>query len=417
VTIYRLGQNVPSPGVDVGALRNAAGAAVRRDELYGLIDLLSGGGLLRLTVFGLGVFPYIAAIFVVQLLTLTVPRWQALARSGRAGAAKIERSIWILAIVMSVPMGAAVVVSAAERRFPGGDVLTGTGVPTILAIVGCMTAGTAATVWLARLISSRGLGDGLGILFFVQLAAVFPGLLWDVREAEGLGTFAAASAAVLASALLVMVAVITIGQAERRVPIQHARKMIGVRRSGGGATYIPFRAGPAGLGPVFTALALLHAPALAARLWPGGGRPDGLWTLPRHDDVRFIVALFVLVVLFTVIGSAGAVDLEDVTGRLAREGAFVPGIRPGRPTAEYLGYVRGRVIAPAPIVLGVVAALPPAALAVAGGPGPVTGTCVLILVGAGLSTALRTARQADFQHQIHAYAPFLQTEERPGPKN
>ncbi|GLY79295.1 preprotein translocase subunit SecY [Actinoallomurus iriomotensis] len=391
VVLYRLGQNLPSPGVDVRALRAAADAAVRDDRFYGLIDMLSGGGLLRLSVLGLGVFPYVAASVVVQLLVVTVPRMRALAAAGGAGAARIQRYVRILAVVMGALMGTAVAVAAAKGRLPGGDVLAGSGVGTVLAPAGAMTAGTLVTTWLMRLISSRGLGDGLAVLFFVQLAAVFPDLLWRVRQEEGTGAFAATTAAVLVSVLLVIVAVLVLDRAERRVPIQYARRMIGVRRFGGAATYVPLRLDHAGLVPAFTMLALLHLPGLAARLWPGGGRPDGLWTSPDQGSVWFMVVLFVSVAVLSVLSSAGAVDPARVADRLKREGAFVPGIRPGRPTADYLGYVRLRVTAGTPFVLGLVAVLPSAALALAGDQPFVTGTCVLLLAGAGLRTAGRIA--------------------------
>lgn len=409
VVLYRIGQSVPSPGVDVRALRAAADAAVRGDRFYGLVDLLSGGGLLRLSVLGLGVFPYVAASFVVRLLVPTVPRMHALAAAGPAGVARIQRYVRILAVVMGALMGTAVAVSAANERLPGGDVLTSSGAVAVLEIAGCMTAGTVVTTGLMRLISSRGTGDGLVVLFFVQVAAVFPRLLWRVREGEGGGALAATSAAVLVSGLLVIVAVTVLGRAERRVPIQHARKLIARRRYGGAATYVPLRVDQAGLSPVFTVLALLYLPALAARLWPGGGRPDGLWTLPQQGSVWFMAVLFVSVVILSAVASAGAVDVAGVADRLMREGAFVPGIRPGRPTAEYLGYVRVRVTVGTPLVLGIIAVLPSAALALvgAGDRSFISGTCVLILAGAGLRVAGRIIPQAVLEHRARTYMPFL----------
>jgi preprotein translocase subunit SecY len=223
----------------------------------------------------------------------------------------------------------------------------------------------------------------------VQLAAVFPGLLWDVREAEGDGAFAAVSAAVLLSALLIVPAVLVLGRAERHVPVQYARRWVGVRPPPppGTTSQVTLRLSHAGLLPVFMALALLHLPALAARLWPGGGRPDGLWTLPGQDSPWFMLALFALVAVLTAMNSAVAVDLAGVADRLKRDGAFVPGIRPGRTTADYLGYVHGRLVAGTPLVLGAVAVLPAAVLALAGAGDrlPVTGTSVLLLVGAALA--------------------------------
>ncbi|MCD0450022.1 hypothetical protein LO762_12580 [Actinocorallia sp. API 0066] len=409
IVLYRVGQALPSPGVDVAALSAAADAAVRTDPFYGLAELFSGGGLLRLSVFGLGVLPFAAATFIVQLLVLTVPRMRALATAGRPGIARIERYIRILTLVLGALAGTGVAFAAAQGHFPGGEVLTGTGVPDILLIAACMTAGTAATTWLIRLISVRGFGDGLTVLFFVQLAAVFPGLLLDVRATDGDGVFVAASLAVLVSAALVVVAVTVLGRAERRVPVQYARRMIGRRTHGGTPTYIPIRVDDAGLFPMLTVAALLHVPAVTARLWPGGGLPDGVWTLPRQASLWFLAALFVLVALLTFLRAPTVTDHHALTRRLQREGAFVPAIRPGRPTAEYLDYVRTRVGALTPLTLGAVAVLPYAALALAGAgaTAPVTGTAVLVLVSSALTTVSRVLGQAGIERQIRLFAPFL----------
>ncbi|MFC5747717.1 preprotein translocase subunit SecY [Actinomadura rugatobispora] len=390
VVLFRIGQALPAPGVDVAALRDSAGAAVRDDPLYALAGLFTGGGLFRLSVFGLGVLPYVAALFVVQLLVLTVPRMKALAAEGPAGAARIERHTGLATVAMGALMGTAVAVAAVHGHLPGGGGPAGEGLPAVLSIAACMTAGAAVTAWLIRLITSRGLGEGLAVLFLAQLAAVFPGLLWDVRESEGGGAFAAVTAAVLLSGLLVVPAVLVLDRAERRVPVQFARRMVGVRPPPppGTTTHVSLRLSHAGLLPVFTALAMLHLPALAARLWPGGGRPDGLWTLPDQGSPWFLLALFALVAVLTVMNSAVAADVVGVTDRLKRDGAFVPGIRPGRPTAEYLGYVQGRLAAVTPLALGAVAVLPSAALVLVGAGEllPVTGTCVLLLVSAALTT-------------------------------
>ncbi|OLT29566.1 hypothetical protein BJF79_10585 [Actinomadura sp. CNU-125] len=398
--LYRIGQNVPSPGADVAALRDAAAAAVRDDPVYGLLDLLSGGGLLHLSVLGLGVFPHVAAAVTTGFLTPAIPRLRALAAES-GGAARIGRYIDVLAVGLGAAMGTAVAIAAHER-----GVLTGPG-PVAVAV--SMTTGTAITAWLIRLLSARGFGHGVALLFFTQVAAVFPGLLRDVRETDGTATFAAALAAVLLTTLFAVAALITLTQAERRVQIQYSRRMMGARAYGGHKVYIPVPLHRSGLRSVLTALALLHVPAVAARLWPGGGRPDGLWTAPLHDDARFLLALFALAALANAASSAGALDVTGTTNRLAREGAFVPGIRPGRPTAEYLSYVRSRVTFGTPIVLGVLAVLPTAALVLAGVDMPHLGTCLLILLGAALGPVTRTVKQAVFEQKLHEYAPYLPT--------
>ncbi|MFD0900915.1 hypothetical protein [Actinomadura sediminis] len=408
VLLYRLGQNLPSPGADVAALRDAAAAAARDDPMYALLDLLTGGGLPHLSVLGLGVFPHVAAAVAMGLLTGAVPRLRALA-ADPDGAVRIGRYVDVLAVALGAAMGTAVAFAAARGRLPGGDVLTGAGP---VAVAASMTAGTAITAWLLGLIAARGFGHGLALLFFTQVCAVFPRLLADVRETEGTGAFAAALAVAPLTALLAVAALIVLTQAERRVPVQYARRMVGVRAPRSETVYIPVHLHRTGLRAVLIALALLHLPALAARLWPGGGLPDGLWTAPKHGSAWFMLALFAVAVLVKAASPLGALDVDGTANRLTREGAFVPGIRPGRPTAEYLAYVRTRVGFATPFVLGTLAVLPHAALALAGVRATHVGTSVLILLGAGLGTATRTTRQAVLEQKMHEYAPYLPTSSR-----
>lgn len=405
VLLYRLGQNLPSPGADVPALRDAAAAAVRDDPVYALFDLLTGGALLHLSVLGLGVLPHVAAATAMGVLTGAAPRLRALAAEP-GGAARIGRYADVLAVAIGAAMGTAAAVAASRGRLPGGDVLTGAGP---VAVAASLTAGTAVTAWLLRLVAARGFGHGLALLFFTQVCAVFPRLLADVRETEGTGAFAAALAAVLLTALLAVAALIVLTQAERRVPVQYARRTVGVRAPRGEKVHIPVPLHRTGLRAVLVALALLHVPAAAARLWPGGGLPDGLWTAPLYGSAWFMLALFALAVLAKAASPLGTLDVHDTANRLAREGAFVPGIRPGRPTADYLAYVRSRAGFAAPLVLGVLAVLPHAALALAGVGAPHLGTSVLIVLGAGLGTATRTVKQAVFEQKLHEYASHLPT--------
>ncbi|WP_026402479.1 preprotein translocase subunit SecY [Actinomadura rifamycini] len=405
VLLYRIGQNAPSPGADVAALRDAAAAAVRDDPVYALFDLLTGGALLHLSVLGLGVLPHVAAAVTMGLLTGAVPRLRALAAEP-GGAARIRRYTDVLAVAAGAAMGTAAAAAASRGRLPGGDVLTGAGPAAVAA---SLTAGTAVTVLLLRLIDARGFGHGLALLFFTQVSAVFPRLLADVRDTGGTGAFAAALAVVLLTALLTVAALTALTQAERRVPVQYARRMVGVRAPRGGKVHIPVPLHRTGLRAVLIALAVLHVPALAARLWPGGGLPDGLWTAPLHGSAWFLLALFTLAVLARSASSLGTLDVAGTANRLAREGAFVPGIRPGRPTADYLAYVRSRVGFTAPLVLGLLAVLPHAALALLGVGAPHLGTSVLIVLGAGLGTATRTVRQAVAEQKMHEYAPCLRT--------
>ena len=407
VVVYRLGHHVPSPGVDVRAVRGAADAAVRDDPFVALVDLVSGGGLLRLSMLGLGVFPCVAAVAVVHLLTQVHPRTRALRTEGKEGAARLGRYVLVLTAVWGALMATALVVAAGTRRLPGGDVLASTGGPTVVAMVGAMTAGAVVTALLVRVLSGAAFGAGAALLFFVQVAAVFGGQLAEIREVRGTVALIVAVGVVALAALVVVVSLVVVGQAQRRVPVQYPKGMP-VRRPAK-TVYVPIRVCAVGAFPVRLALVLLFLPALVARLWPGGGRPGGVWTLPQQDSAWFLLALFALVVLVFPVSVAGTFDPGAIADRLHREGAFVPGIRPGRPTAQYLSYVNRRITVCAPIVLGAAAVFPSAALALAGlGSGlALTGVSVLILVTAGTGLALQLGRATETRIQVQRFAPFL----------
>ncbi|MFJ8045789.1 hypothetical protein ACIRBX_35290 [Kitasatospora sp. NPDC096147] len=350
VVLFRLGQTLPAPGAPRGGRR-----------IDGLLDLLTGGGLHRLALLGLGVAPL---LLVPGLLLL-------LRRDGDR-----PRSAWpprLTAVGLGALLAVPVALTTPAARVP--------------LLVLSLTVGTGLTVLLAELLTRRGIADGASVLLLVQLLAVVPGLL---RAAGG------PAAAVLVPVTLLVIGALAVGRtAERRVPVQWAKRMVGVRPPGGRSAYLPFGLGPAWPSAALLALLLLHLPAaVGLRL--------------REDGPVYLTALPLLVLLFALIASAHAVDADGHADRLARQGAFVPGIRPGRPTAEYVSYV-GRRVAWAGALLGaVVATLPALAAALTGASDQVSGTALLLLALAVVDVTGHVLHRSGLAHAVRAYAARTQ---------
>ncbi|WP_435971766.1 preprotein translocase subunit SecY [Streptomyces sp. Qhu_M48] len=405
VALFRLGQNLPLPGVRAGAPTDAEASAGDHDgggqRLYGLVELLTGDGLGHLSVLTFGIAPFLAARLVMELVGPLVPRVRLLAAAGDQGAAAVARLTRALAVLLTLVCGAVVVAAVGD----GGCVpLTGVCAPRdqgllydgadgplmAVALVVCMAAGTTAVLLLSGLIRSRGIGDGLSMLFLAQLAAVVPDQVADAVREVGGGRGTLVVLAVVLALVLMTAVVVTVVQGERRIPVQQAKRMIGRRAFGPTPTYVPVRGGQGGFAVMIPASLLLLVPA-----------PVGSWLLPAYVLVVFAHAWL----------RAGiAPGADDLARRLERSGLFIPGIRMGRPTAEYIGYVQSRIALPAALCMTVVALIPVLALTALDGPADrfaLSATTLLIVASAAVGTALPAAKQWETQAALHTYAPFL----------
>src|SRR3954469_20620093 len=274
VVIFRIGSGGPAPGVNVQSLHTciklSQGGA--NANLYNLINLFSGGALLQLAIFALGIMPYITASIILQLLTVVIPRLESLKKEGQAGQSKITQYTRFLTVGLAILQSTAFVALA---RTPG-RLFQGCQEPllykddwfTITVIVLTMTAGTGVIMWLGELITDRGVGNGMSILIFTQIVATFPTQLWSIRKQKGIATFVV----VIAIGLVIMAAVIFIEQAQRRIPVQYAKRMVGRKMFGGTSTYIPLKVNQAGVIPVIFASSLLYLPVLVSQF-----RQDKPW--------------------------------------------------------------------------------------------------------------------------------------------
>ena len=409
IVIFRLGASLPSPGVNENAVKSCLNTA--HSGILGLVNLLSGGALLKLTVFALGIMPYITASIILQLLAVVIPRLEALRQEGPSGTAKITQYTRYLTVGLAILQSTAVVALAEHPAQLFGtncssSLLTNQRVFTLATMVICLTAGTAVIMWLGELITDRGVGNGMSLMIFTQVIAVVPGQLYQILQTEHAFIFIL----VLAVGVLIVAAVAFMEQAQRRIPVQYAKRMVGRKMYGGTSTYIPLKVNQAGVIPVIFASSLLTIPVLAANLFGTQNATSGWanWVqqrLVRGDDPYYMISFFILIILFTYFYVSITFNPDEVADNMKKSGGFIPGIRPGGPTAGYLRFVLNRLTAPGSIYLGVVALIPMLAIALvnAGNQFPLGGTSILIAVGVGLDTV----KQIESQLQQRNYEGFL----------
>ena len=272
LAIFRLGSIIPTPNVNVEQVSFCLKQATTGEQqgLYSLINLFSGGALLQLAIFALGIMPYITASIILQLLTVVIPRLEALKKEGQSGQTKITQYTRYLTLVLAVLNSTAfVTVAVNDRLFTGcpGLVYDKSIFPVVVMIL-TMTAGTGVIMWLGELITERGVGNGMSVLIFTQIAATFPSALWSLKVARPGSQGWVIFLLVIALGLLVMAGVIFVELSQRRIPVQYAKRMVGRRMFGGTTTYIPIKVNQAGVIPVIFASSLLYLPALYAQFRP-----------------------------------------------------------------------------------------------------------------------------------------------------
>ncbi|QXJ26712.1 preprotein translocase subunit SecY [Actinomadura graeca] len=406
IVVFRIGSILPTPNVNVKVLKDTADAAKDQNQLYGLVDLFSGGALLKLSVFALGIMPYITASIILQLLTVVIPRLEALKKEGQAGTTKITQYTRYLTIGLAILQATGIVAMASTGQLfqgvsGGGDVLYDTGVFPIITMVICMVAGTSVIMWLGELVTDRGVGNGMSILIFTQVVAVFPAQFWSIYQTKNGFVFAI----VVLVGLAIMAGVVFVEQAQRRIPVQYAKRMVGRRMYGGTSTYIPLKVNQAGIIPVIFASSLLYLPVLATQLWPNTKWLQKIQPYLQPSNAWHMAVFFVFIIFFTYFYVAITFNPTEVADNMKKYGGFIPGIRPGRPTAEYLDYVLTRITTPGALYLGLVALIPMVAFSLlkASQDFPFGGTSILIVVGVGLDTV----KQIESQLQQRNYEGFL----------
>ena len=406
LALYRLGSVVPSPGVDYKAIHECINQT-QNSSVYTLVNLFSGGALLQLSIFALGIMPFITASIIVQLLVVVIPRLERLKKEGQSGQAKLTQYTRYLTIALAILQSTGIAALARgnpSNLFPTCNraILPDTSLFRVVTLVITMTAGTAVIMWLGELITDRGIGNGMSLLIFTSISSRLPAQGGRIL-AQNKFTFAV----VLLLGIVIVAAIVYVEQAQRRIPVQYAKRMIGRRMYGGTSTYLPLKVNQAGVIPVIFASSLLYLPQLLGNVWRGnqGFQRFIAQHFVRGDSFLYLVTYFSLIIFFTYFYVAITFNPVEVSDNMKKYGGFVPGIRPGRPTAEYLDYILSRITLPGSIYLGIVSILPILALRFLGSGEqfPFGGTSILILVGVGLDTV----KQIESQLMLRNYEGFL----------
>ena len=405
MALFRLGSILPAPGVNLANVKACIGES-EDQGLLSLVNVFSGGALLQLSVFALGIMPYITASIIIQLLRVVIPRFEELHKEGQAGTAKLTEYTRYLTIGLGLLQSSTIVATASSGRlFPGctREIIPGGSVLTMLLMIITMTAGTGLIMWLGELITERGIGNGMSLLIFTSIVAQFPSNMFSIAGGNG-GT--AKFLIVVGVVLVATLAVVYIEQAQRRIPVQYAKRMIGRRQYGGSTTYIPVKINTAGVIPVIFASSILAMPQLVA----GFGSPTSTWvqwvmTHLQQTHPIYLTAYGILILFFAFFYTAITFDAEEIADNMKRYGGFIPGIRAGEPTVRYLSYVINRITTAGSIYLVVLALIPTLAVIWMDLAQhlPFGGTTILIMVGVGL----QTVKEVNSQLQQRHYEGFL----------
>ncbi len=412
VAIFRLGSFIPAPFVNYGNVQSCLAQTQNTSGLYELVNLFSGGALLQLSIFALGIMPYITASIITQLLRVVIPRFETLYKEGQSGQATLTQYTRYLTIALGVLQSTTLIAVARQGALFGAScvlpILTDTSPIAIILMVVTMTAGTGLIMWLGELLTERGVGNGMSLLIFTSIAAQFPSSLLSIANQKSIETLLV----VIGIGVLIVGLVILVEQSQRRIPVQYAKRVVGRREYGGQATYIPIKVNMAGVVPVSFASSLLYLPALIAQF----NQPDAngkvadwvTWVsnyLTQGDDPLYMILYFLLIVGFTYFYVAITFNPEEVSDNMKNYGGFIPGIRAGRPTTEFLEFVLSRITFPGAIYLGLIALIPLVAFSLVGANQnfPFGGTSILIIVGVGLETV----KQINAQMQQRNYEGLL----------
>lgn len=403
IVLFRLGSFIPAPGIDYSQVQTCVASPALGQGAFGLINLFSGGALLKLSIFALGIMPYITASIITQLLRVVIPRFEALHKEGASGQAKLTQYTRYMTIALAILNATTLVTTVRTGALFGNvdacmNLIANDSWWGICIIVLTLTAGTALIMWMGEQITERGVGNGMSILIFTSVAAGFPAALNSILTSKGIDIFAI----VLAVGLLVILAVVFVEQSQRRIPVQYAKRMVGRRMFGGTSTYIPIKVNQAGVIPVIFASSVLYLPTLIAQF----GDPEAGWVqwinahLTRGDHWIYIVTYAVLTIFFAYFYVALTFNPEEVADNMKKYGGFIPGIRAGRPTEQYLSFVLTRITFPGSLYLTVVALIPLIALILidANQDFPFGGTSILIVVGVGLETVKQINSQMQQRH-------------------
>ncbi|HBU12106.1 MAG TPA: preprotein translocase subunit SecY [Clostridiales bacterium] len=398
IVVYRIGAWIPVPGVSAEYIASQ----VEGTEFLGFLNMFSGGSLANFTIFALGIIPYINASIIMQLLTVAIPRLERMSKEGDDGRKKIASITRYLGVILGLVQAIGVIAGLGPQAVEPNATWF-----TYVTIVACLTAGTALMIWIGERITEKGIGNGISMLIFIGIVSGLPSMLMDIFGRVGPGPDDLnfwIIPLLIGVAFLIVLAITFVDLGERRIPVQYAKRVVGRKMYGGQSTHIPMKVNQSGVMPLIFAMTLLAFPSMIAgfladdngfKLWyaqyGGPGTPF------------YVIMTFVLILFFTYFYSTIAFNPVDVSKNLQQNGGFIPGIRPGKPTSDYLAKILSRITLFGAIFLAAVAALPMLFTTITGAAASFGATSILIMV----SVALETTRQLEAQMMMRHYKGFL----------
>jgi len=395
--LYRLGAYIPAPGIDTQAVKDLE-SNFSGNGILPFLNLFSGGSLSRLSLFALGIMPYITASIILQLMTVVVPSLERLSKEGEVGQQKITQYTRYLTVGLAFAQSLGYVYLFKSFSAGGTSVVGNLTFAKLMMIVIALTAGCTLLMWLGELITQRGIGNGISLMIFASIASRIPAGLqaWWTNPDQ---VFVVMMPFI---ALAVIVGIVYVQEGQRRIPVQYAKRVVGRRMTTGGQTYLPLRVNMAGVIPVIFAASIMAFPPTIGQLLNTPAALD-FAAFFSPNSWAYVVGEVFFIVIFTYFYTAVTFNPVDQADNLKKYGGFIPGVRPGRPTAEYLDRILSRLTFPGALYLGAVAALPTILINQTSANFFFGGTSILIVIG----VALDTVKQLEAQLMMRNYEGFL----------
>jgi preprotein translocase subunit SecY len=383
--VYRLGGHIPTPGVNSEAL--VAAFASQSNSLFGLYDLFVGGSFAKATVFALGIMPYISASIILQLLGAVIPYFEKLQKEGEEGRKKITQWTRVGTVGLSAVQAIAFAKFLESMNAGGTPVVPNPGIGFELMTMITQTTGTIMIMWLGEQITERGIGNGISLIIFIGIVARFPSDMVNSVRALQVGSLSPIVAALMVVVMVgVIASVVAMTQAQRKIPVQYAKRVVGRKMYGGAATHIPLRVNTAGVIPIIFAQSVVMLPSTLALYFHGNAWIEEFTNWFLTGSVLYVLVYGITIIFFTYFYTAIVLNPSDMADNMKKYGGFIPGIRPGRKTSEYIDRVLSRITLPGAVFLAAIAILPDFLIQRFNVPFYFGGTSVLIVVGVALDT-------------------------------
>lgn len=397
LAVFRLGTFIPVPGLNSAALQQLVGDG---NSLFALMDSFSGGAFSNATIFAMSITPYINSSIILQLLTVAIPALERMTKEGEEGRKKIASWTRYGTIILAL-------IQATGLYFGIKGAVDNPGLVSYITIVSTFTAGTAFLMWLGEKITEKGIGNGISMIIFAGIVANLPSTVSNIYanfKAGAINVVALVAIVLIAAAMVVFV--VFINDAERRIPVQYAKRMVGRKMYGGQSTHIPIKVSMAGVIPIIFAMSIMSFPSTLANLF--GAPTEGFWykvlSIISPSSWLYIALYFLLIIFFTYFYTAIQFNPIEIANNMKKNGGFVPGIRPGKPTSDYISRILSKITFTGALFLGVIAAVPLILGKFIGFQISIGGTSLLIMVG----VALETVKQIESQMLMRHYKGFLE---------